>query len=257
VRRALPWLAARLSQRVIANSTPTQTWLLAEAPALTGRSVVVFNGLPPLPETNPSAADAIRQQMGANEGDVVATVAGRLNHWKGQDLLIEALARLQSQGRLGRLRVAIVGDVFAGHEDVKGALVRQVAQHGLQDRVAFISFVDDIYPVWRASQIAVVPSTEPEPFGMVAIEAMACGVPVVAAGHGGLLDIVRHNETGLLFEPRSADALAGALARLLDDVSLRKRLGTAGAQRQQALFSLRAQVAQTHAVYRSLVASGS
>ena len=121
--------------------------------------------------------------------------------------------------------------------------------------MSFNSFEVDIFSVWRGSQIAVVPSTEPESFGMVAIEAMACGLPVLAAGHGGLLDIVLPEQTGLLFEPGNAAALADALARLAADPALRARLGAAGAQRQSEVFSMDRQAERTQAVYRELVAA--
>jgi glycosyltransferase involved in cell wall biosynthesis len=255
VRLALPWLAERFSQRVISNSSPTQAWLLAQAPRLANKSVIVFNGLPALPLPAASAAADFRRSIGVADSDVLATVAGRLNHWKGQGLLIQALARLQQEGRLGNLHAAIVGDVFAGHEDIRSQLVQQVRAAGLEQRVHFVRFVDDIYPVWRASQIAVVPSTEPEPFGMVAIEAMACELPVVAAAHGGLLDIVQPDQTGVLFAPGNAQALAEALAGLAADPALRRRLGQAGAQRQTAQFSLQRQVQHTQAVYRELMAT--
>lgn len=258
VSRGLPWLADRLSQRVLSNSSPTQAWLLDRAPGLAGRAAVVFNGLPAVPLASPTAqaeADAFRLRIGAQPEDTLATVAGRLNHWKGQGLLIAAFGLLRQQGRLGALRLAIVGDVFAGQDHIRQGLVDQVAALGLQDRVSFVPFVSDIYPVWRASQIAVVPSTEPEPFGMVAIEAMACGLPVLAAGHGGLLDIVLPEQTGVLFEPCNAAALADALARLAGDPTLRARLGAAGAQRQREVFSMERQAELTQAVYRELLAA--
>ncbi len=252
VGRGLPWLAALLSRRVIANSTPTREWLLSQAPRLASRTDVVFNGLPELPAPNPGATRQFRQDLGAGDGDVVATVAGRLNHWKGQGLLIAAAALLQREGRLGALKFAIVGSVFAGHEDQLSALQRQVREAGLGGVVHFVSFVDDIYSVWRGSQIAVVPSTEPEPFGMVAIEAMACGLPVLAAAHGGLLDIVEHEATGLLFKPRDVAELAAALHRLANDAALRQRLGAAGARRQASLFSIREQTERTSLIYREM-----
>jgi glycosyltransferase involved in cell wall biosynthesis len=144
--------------------------------------------------------------------------------------------------------------VFAGHEDLRGALVAQVQRLQLQQQVHFMSFVSDIYPVWWASDVACVPSLEPEPFGMVAIEAMACGLPVVAAAHGGLLDIVLDAQTGLLFEPRSPRALADSLQRLASDKAMRRKLGLAGARRQAECFSLRTQVERTRTICRDLLA---
>jgi glycosyltransferase involved in cell wall biosynthesis len=255
VRVGLPRLAAGFSHRVISNSEQTQAWLLNQAPSLRDRACVIFNGLGPLPTANLQAAVGFRQRLGLDQADIVATLAGRLNHWKGQGLLIEAAALLHQQNRLGRLHLVIVGDVFAGHDDLRAQLVELAQQRGLGSRVHFVPFVSDIFSVWRASDIAVVPSTEPEPFGMVAIEAMACGLPVVAAAHGGLLDIVQDQQTGLLFEPRNASALAEQLFLLAGDPPLRQRLGQAGAQRQAALFSLQTQVEQTRAVCRELVAT--
>lgn len=248
-RRGLPWLASALSHRVISNSVQTQAWLLQQAPALHARASVIFNGLGPLPDVPAHVVQAFRAQIGAQPGDVVLTVAGRLNHWKGQRLLIDALAALRQQGRGAGLRVAIVGDVYAGHDDFKSRLVQQVEALALQEVVRFVPFVENIFAVWRGTDVAVVPSLEPEPFGMVAIEAMACGLPVVAAGHGGLLDIVQDHVTGFLFAPRQVQALADAVARLAADAALRLRMGQAGAERQRSLFSLQAQVQATRELF--------
>jgi glycosyltransferase involved in cell wall biosynthesis len=253
VRIGLPRLADWGADRVISNSQRTQTWLLQQAPGLKARCAVVFNGLGPVPAVDAVAAAAFRQRLGLQANDLVVTVAGRLNHWKGQGLLIEAAAALQARAALGQLHVLIVGDVFAGHEDIRSQLVSLAQRRGLAARVHFVPFVSDIYTVWHASDIAVVPSTEPEPFGMVAIEAMACALPVVAAAHGGLLDIVQHDVTGLQFEPRNVQALADALARLAADPPLRRRLGQAGAHRQAMLFSLETQVKKTRELCQELV----
>jgi len=255
VRLGLPWLANHFSHRVVSNSQQTELWLLEQSPGLRGRSAVIFNGLAPAPPACEADRRAFRASLGLNPTDVLVSLVGRLNHWKGQDLLVQALANLQVQGQLGALKAAIVGDVFAGHEDVRVALVAKVKQAGLAQHVHFVPFRADIYPVWWASDIAVVPSLEPEPFGLVAIEAMACGVPVVAAAHGGLLDIVEHEVSGLLFLPRDPVALAQALLRLAGDASLRQSLGAAGKMRQVAQFSLQSQVQQTRALCRELVAA--
>ena len=248
VCRGLPWMADLLSDQVISNSRQTETWLLRQAPGLKARSSVVFNGLAPMPEVPVEQVAQARHRLCPAPEAVLATVAGRLNHWKGQGLLLQAVAQLRDQGRLGDLHVAVVGDVFVGQDHIKQGLMQQVQQLGLQDRVQFIPFVADIVAVWRASDIAVVPSLEPEPFGMVAIEAMACGLPVIAARHGGLLDIVVDNETGLLFEPGNAHALAEALYRLVVAPELRARFGRAGQRRQAEAFSLQTQVDSINAI---------
>jgi glycosyltransferase involved in cell wall biosynthesis len=251
-RWGLPRLASALSQHVVSNSVQTQAWLLSQVPQLQTRASVIFNGLAPLPEVPASEVQAFRTQIGALPGEVVVTVAGRLNHWKGQGLLVDALALLRQAGQGPALRLAIVGDVYAGHDDFKARLVQQVQTLGLQDCVCFVPFVSNIDAVWAGTDVAVVPSLDPEPFGMVAIEAMASGLPVVAAAHGGLLDIVEDQVTGLCFAPRQVRPLADAVARLAADPALRQRMGTAGAQRQRRLFSLQAQVQATRALFEGL-----
>jgi len=250
---ALPRLASWFSQAVIANSTQTRLWLQKQAPALAGRTTVAFNGLAPAPLAAPSAAQEFRNRLGLAGTDVLVVLAGRINRMKGQDLLIEAASFLRETGMLGRLQFLIVGDTVPGDEALRDALRSRAEALGVGSRVRFLPFTEDIFCVWAAADIAVVPSTEPEAFGLVAIEAMACGRPVVAAAHGGVLDIVEDGVTGLLFPPRSAKALADALTLLANDDELRRRLGEAGPRRQLRLFSLDAQVATIGAVCASLV----
>ena len=147
----------------------------------------------------------------------------------------------------------IVGDAGPGLEDLPAQLKAQVASTCPVEYFTFLPFINDVWPVWFGTDIAVVPSTEPEPFGMVAIEAMAAGVPVIAAAHGGLLDIVVDEETGLLFSPRRSTTLADALERLVSDDKLRKSLGSAGSKRQQQCFSVESQVDRTLGVYKEML----
>jgi glycosyltransferase involved in cell wall biosynthesis len=88
-----------------------------------------------------------------------------------------------------------------------------------------------------------VPSLEPEPFGRVAIEAMSFGKPVIAAAHGGLLDIVADGATGRLFAPGDANALEAAMHDLMD-APARARMGAAAVARQRAMFSVETYAAQ-------------
>ena len=86
---------------------------------------------------------------------------------------------------------------------------------------------------WRRCAVGVVPSITPETFGLVALEAMAAGVPVVASRVGGLPDVVADGETGILVAAGDAAELSAALEALISDVALRQRLGSAGALRAE------------------------
>ena len=255
VRRVLPMLAERLSHRVVSNSVQTERWLLEQSPRLRNRSAVIVNGLPPVAQVSGSDRNAFRASLGLSSQDVLVTLVGRLNHWKGQDLFVQALALLKDRGQIGVLRAAIVGDVFAGQDSVRLGLLERIERAGLERYVYLVPFRADVYTVWWSSDIAVVPSIEPEPFGLVAIEAMACGVPVIAAAHGGLLDIVQHEITGLFFAPCDAEALANALRRLASDASLRRALGATGQARQAAHFSLKSQVERTRKLCLEMAAT--
>ena len=254
VSRIYPWLVRLLADFVIANSKQTAQWLLGHEPELATRCHVVFNGLPPAPTPEPARYESFRRNLGIGANDLLVSLVGRLNSWKGQGLLIEAAALLRQQGRLGRVHIALVGDPAAGQEFRRSSLVEEARRLGIADRIHFIPFVEEIEVVWGATDIAVVPSTEPEPFGMVAVEAMQFGVPVVAAAHGGLLDIVRDCDSGLLFEPRDPMALGNAIARLADDPTWRRSLGEAGRQRQQQQFSLERQVVAVERLHFSIAA---
>jgi glycosyltransferase involved in cell wall biosynthesis len=118
--------------------------------------------------------------------------------------------------------------------------------------VTYVGFQADPGPIYAASDVLVVPSTRLEPFGRVAVEAGHYGLPVVASGHGGLREIVRHNENGILVEPGSHAALAAALTRLIQNGDLRRRLGTAA--EQSALGHSVASVADQYLkLYREIV----
>lgn len=128
---------------------------------------------------------------------------------------------------------------------------------GVDDRVMFIGRVGrSSVPSLVRSADVVVCAPWYEPFGIVPIEAMACGVPVVATGVGGMLDTVVPGVTGLIVPPRQPQALGEALRRLLGDADLRARLGRAGRNRAQSIYGWRRVADGTAAVYERLIAVG-
>ncbi|CAI3797501.1 D-inositol 3-phosphate glycosyltransferase [Pseudarthrobacter sp. MM222] len=184
---------------------------------------------------------------------------GRLVPRKGVDLVIQALPALRDAGfDVELLIVGGGGDAAALADDAEAHRLLDVATElGVQDRVSFRGQVPrDAMPALFRSADAVVCAPWYEPFGIVPLEAMACGVPVVVAAVGGLRDTVVHQRTGLHVPPKDPAAIAAALAALLADPALRRALGGAGEARARTRYSWARVAAETERAYLQTLAAG-
>lgn len=183
---------------------------------------------------------------------------GRLVPRKGVDLVIRALPYLREAG-FDDVELLIVGgggDSGALHADPEvRRLLDLAAELGVSDQVSLQGQVSraEMPGIFRSAD-AVVCAPWYEPFGIVPLEAMACGVPVVAAAVGGLRDTVVDRATGLHVPPRDPEAIASALAMLLEDPALRAELGQAGQQRARTRYSWDRVAAETEKAYQLAVA---
>lgn len=180
----------------------------------------------------------------------IVLLPGRLSPWKGQDVLLEALARLRRKD----LFVILLG-VGAGssklREEIEGAIVRA----RLEDSVRLIDECRDMPAAYRLADVVVAPSTRPEAFGRIAIEAQAMGRPIIATDHGGARETVRPGATGILVPPSDAGALAAAIAQIIAlDGASRDRLGREAIAHVRAHFTNDVMCAATLAVYGELLA---
>ncbi|MBS0172625.1 MAG: glycosyltransferase family 4 protein [Nitrospira sp.] len=247
------WLAPRLSIKMVCNSIQTKAWLSNGDHAVAARTVTVWNGV----EANPASISdgeksAIRESLQLSPRPLVLMV-GRVNAFKGQDLLVDAVERIHA--RIGcDFDVLMLGSAPPGQGKYMVALRVKVntsaARHVFQIR----EFVEDPAPYYRAADVLIVPSREPESFGRVAIEGMAHGLPVIAANHGGLQEIVEDGVTGVLFTPNDAEELADAIVRMLGSEQTRQAFSVAARERQQAFFSLDAYRAGMLSVLRDVLA---
>lgn len=203
-------------------------------------AVVVHDGL----------ADIDRYEAAASTQHSKFTVGilGRVADWKGQDVLVRALAE-PALAEIGAVAV-IAGDAYPGEAapDI-GVLARQL---GVEDRVQMLGFRPDPEVVLATVDAVAVPSTRPDPLPNSALEALAAGRPVVAASHGGLPEIVREGETGLLVPPGDPRALANALRELADDPARRQRMGTAAAADARQRFGVERMLDEVEALYARL-----
>ena len=246
-RRVLAWMLEHLADRVVFNSEASRQSMLEVRPGLAARSVVVHNGV----SAPDGSRSSLREEMGVDPERVVIALVGRISSWKGQSLLVQAAEVLHERGISATYWIA--GAPVAGQEHFQEAIESRLAESAVGGQFSLLGFLEDPWKIWHACDIAVVPSTEPEPFGLVAVEAMLAGRPIVGAAHGGLLEIVIDGLTGRLFEPRSADSLADALEELINDPEKRRRMGSEGAARARSEFSEARYVGAIEALYRELL----
>lgn len=231
--RAFRLLVSFFSKSVICNSNQTLEWI---CPARSERKFsVIWNGYDA--KTTSFDREGARQTLGIATEDVLFVFVGRLNGWKGQELLVQAFSdvvRLPGPP----VRLVLFGSAAKGQGEYEESLDRLIHEKGLSALVRRFPFRDDIEVAWASADVVVVPSTSPEPFGRVAIEAMSFGCPVLAAAHGGLLDIVEDGKSGVFFEPGSRDALAAAMQKMRIEKGFRLEIGDAGRIRQMTMFSV-------------------
>ena len=190
----------------------------------------------------PAAGDVLRVGL-------VATFA----RWKGHETFLRALAMLPASLRVRGYIVG--GPVYetSGSQTSVFELRELVRALGLEDRVGFTGFVPDASMAMRALDIVVHASTDPEPFGLVIAEAMACRKPVVVSRAGGASELIEPGVNALAFTPGEAAELARCIEELVRDANLRERLGRAGRSIAEQRFHRRRMASELTPIYESLV----
>lgn len=194
---------------------------------------LIHNPVPSLPEPGPR--DGFRRKI---------VFLGRLVPNKGADILLRALPL-----------VADAELVMLGDGPELDALRSLACALGIEARVRFAGWSsrEAVNAELGDTAIVSVPSLWPEPFGLVALEANARGIPVVASAVGGLVDVIEDGVTGLLVPPDDPRSLAEALARLLSDAPLRAAMGAAGIAACRGRFSLEAHLAKLDSLYHTIL----
>jgi glycosyltransferase involved in cell wall biosynthesis len=238
-------------ERVIAASQFVANLIMRQHRIDPGRIRVIHRGVDPA-VFDPDAVSGERVQRLAEawhlpEGRPLVMLPGRLTRWKGQEVLIAALARMARRDAVG----VLVGAAQGRNRYVRG-LLRQAALLGVDVRL--VGDCDDMPAALLLADAVVNASIEPEAFGRVVIEAQAMARPVIATDHGGAAETVEHGATGWRVPPGDVAALAAALDHVL--ASTPERLAALGARARasvQASYTVATMQAETLDVYREVL----
>jgi glycosyltransferase involved in cell wall biosynthesis len=243
------WLCRRFDAVVAISGSVAAS--LAGAGFAAGRIHQIYDGID-LARWTPRPPDEgrrIRAEHGVAEDAVLVVMVGLLRPWKGQDVALEAIAALPPELR-SRLRLWIVGEASEGDAAYAGALRRTVADRGLAEIVSFLGFRADVPALMGAADVVLHASTLPEPFGLVVVEGLALGKPVVASRLGGPAEILAPGD-GQLFDPAQPAELAERLAELISSPALRSELGARGRERAKS-FDVARTVERVSAVWEEI-----
>mgnify|MGYP003642183600 CR=1 FL=1 len=217
-RRLIVYMANSYCVHVIANSQATLD-AFREAGGRCNASVV-YNGLKEEKfEAGREESSVWRARLGLPDATTVG-IFGRLAEWKGQLQFVEALAECDG------LRGLIVGEALFDGDDAYAEQVKnRVSELGVEDRVSFLGFRDDVPQVMAACDAIVHASTDPEPFGRVIVEAMLSRRPIVATRGGGATELVgEHNERGILVDGGDVAQLRDAMKMVSERSETRDRI---------------------------------
>lgn len=240
------WVYRDLTRAAAAISDSVAGALL-EGGVARERIVVIHSSIDPAAYQATGGRAQLRAELGADENELVVLTLGALVRRKGLDVLFAALEKLAQEGLAPAVWIA--GD---GEERVA---LEALARERSLTRVQFLGRRSDVADLLHAADLFAMPSRR-EGLGVAALEALACGCPVVASRVGGLAEVIEDGVSGLLVAPEDPAALAEALAALIRDPQQRVRFAAEGHARIDARYRADAMVAAYEALYRRVLADG-
>jgi len=246
--KQLNYVLWRFADAGIAISNSIARFAIQVEGAPANKIHTIHYGLPfnPDPTEREATRQAVRRELGIGKTDLVVGMVCRLVEQKGVQYGLKVFSQIIRDFPSARL-------VIAGDGPLRRSLEAMVIPLGLQGRVQFLGWRDDVPQIMAALDVLLVPSLW-EGFGLVILEAMAQRVPTIGSAVSAIPEIVVHGETGLLAPPEDIDRLIEALTLLLGDNALRQHMGLMAEDRLEANFSALRMVEQTAALYDRLLA---
>lgn len=246
----LATLSSAMSTLVVANSNTTADHYRRIRFATSTPISVILNGVDESRVRRSSEA-TLRSLVSVDSRDVVFTLIGRINRLKGHAVFLDAAERLATE--FDNARFLIVGDSFSGQEHLSASVDQRIElSERLRRRAVRLPHIADVGRVYAASDVIVVPSTEPESFGLVAVEAMVAGLPVIASRIGALPEIVVNDRTGILVDPGDPASLLSGMKKLMLSPTQRAEMGREGKKHFERCFRVETYVKKFVQLYAEL-----
>jgi glycosyltransferase involved in cell wall biosynthesis len=245
-------LAFKSNTYIVYNSIATMSFWNVNS-NITNKSSVIWNGI----EINNEIINEVEKSnikktyFKSKSNDIIIALVGRISRWKGQLIALDSFIKLIPNHN--NIKLVFIGSAPPNQDNFLQNLESKIIENKLQDVVTIIPFQENIFKFWQSIDIAIVPSTEPEPFGLVAIEAMMASKPVIGSNHGGLTEIIVNNETGFLFEPNNETELTLAIEKLVKNAALREKFGENGKNRVINSFSLEQYISNFENLFNTIL----
>ncbi|WP_304969437.1 glycosyltransferase family 4 protein [Romboutsia ilealis] len=222
-RKVVSFIVNTFSDVIIANSKST-----GEAITKNNKKVkVVYNAI----ESKPEAKK--HQKI---DDTIVIGMAGRINRWKGQKLFIDMAKDILNQ--TNNVKFKIAGDVYKGEEHILEDIKLYVKEKNIEEYIEFLGQVNNMDKFYNSIDIFILPSIQPEPFGLVVIEAMEKELPVVATNHGGPTEIIDNGIDGYLVDYTNSKEMSNRTLELIKDIELRKEIGKRAKEKRNRIFNI-------------------
>ncbi|MDD3717775.1 MAG: glycosyltransferase [Actinomycetota bacterium] len=196
----------------------------------------LYNGIDLASVKPERGRESVRVEWDIEANAPLVGMVGRLVDWKGPDVFLRAAAAIARE--LSGARFMLVGDATFGEKSYVDELKGMCADLGLEEKVVFTGFRSDVAEIMASLDLLVHASVLPDPLPTVLIEAMALGIPVIAAAGGGVGEIVEDGVTGLVVPPGDAEGMAVAALRVLGRRDEAVRMGEAGKKRAAEVFDI-------------------
>jgi glycosyltransferase involved in cell wall biosynthesis len=237
---------------VVYNSEATSDFYNGIAKSLKKKSTTIVNGVDRYETAiSETEREEIRKQLfDANNSHFLIGLVGRINRLKGHNLLLDAFRELEA--KYPDIKLCFVGSPPPGQDVYLTNLRKEIKSCQLENKVVIVDFQEHIFSVLESLDLVVVPSTEPESFGLIVVEAMLAKRAVIGADIGGISTIITHQQNGLLFPPNTTEGLVSGISQMIEQPKRKREMEERAFQNAVEHYSTKVMYEKFNQLYQTI-----